>query len=203
MQPGLPGGADRPPPSAAPESDFHAAYRRLRELASDYYHISRAWTSAVTIRRVIDRFNNAILRKFTKFGGNTMELGLRPSGITKADQAYDVLHEMASQAERDRDFGRAGVIREALGAFDKRGRRSVAGADHETRHTRIPVQPGGAATAGGSRTDNRQSRPSHCRPTLPVNSTGSPSTRQLRGLARQYSNAGQALAHADACSAAH
>ena len=29
MQPGLPGGADRPPPSAAPESDFHAAYRRL------------------------------------------------------------------------------------------------------------------------------------------------------------------------------
>ena len=31
MQPGLPGGADRPPPSAAPESDFHAAYRRLRE----------------------------------------------------------------------------------------------------------------------------------------------------------------------------
>ena len=34
MQSGLPGGADRPPPSAAPESDFHAAYRRLRELGS-------------------------------------------------------------------------------------------------------------------------------------------------------------------------
>ena len=42
MQPGLPGGADRPPPSAAPESDFHAAYRRLRELCSHYYNISRA-----------------------------------------------------------------------------------------------------------------------------------------------------------------
>ena len=48
MQPGLPGGADRPPPSAAPESDFHAAYRRLRELGSHYYHISRM-TSAATI----------------------------------------------------------------------------------------------------------------------------------------------------------
>ena len=118
MQPGLPGGADRPPPSAAPESDFHAAYRRLRELASHYYHISRADIRS-DYHRVVNRLNNAILRKFTKCGGNTKELGLRTSGTTKTDQAYDALHEMARQAERDRDFGRAGEIRGALGAFDK------------------------------------------------------------------------------------
>ena len=74
MQPGLPGGADRPPPSAAPESDFHAAYRRLRELASHYYRISR-----MDIRddyhRAVMRFLKAISSKFTKFAGNTQELG--------------------------------------------------------------------------------------------------------------------------------
>ena len=105
MQPGLPGGADRPPPSAAPESDFHAAYRRLRELRSHYYHISRADIRS-DYHRVVHRFLKAILRKFTKFGGNTKELAHRPSATTQADQAYDALQEMARRAERDGDFGR-------------------------------------------------------------------------------------------------
>ena len=99
MQPGLPGGADRPPPSAAPESDFHTAYRRLRELGSHYHHISRMDIRS-DYHRVVHRFLKAILRKFTKFGGNTKELAHRPSATTKADRAYDALQEMASQAER-------------------------------------------------------------------------------------------------------
>ena len=36
MKLALLGGADRPPQPAAPESDFHAVYRRLRELRSQY-----------------------------------------------------------------------------------------------------------------------------------------------------------------------
>ena len=197
MQPGLPGGADRPPPSAAPESDFHAAYRRLRELGSHYNHISSACTSAVTIRRVIHRFNKAILGKFTKFGGNTKELGLRPSGTTKADQAYDALHEIARRAERDRDFGRAGEIREALGAIDKRAVEALQALT--TKHG-IPETPFIQAV---------QQPPAAVEPTMAVTAIPPPAHtpgqtdwiaayRQLRGLARQYSNAGHALACADA-----
>ena len=196
MQPGLPGGADRPPPSAAPESDFHAAYRRLRELCSHYYHIFKLDIRS-DYHRVIDRFRKAILAKFTKFGGNTKALELRPSGTTQADQAYDILHEMARQAERDRDFGRAGKIREALGAFDKGAVEALQALT--TKHG-IPksrfiqavqkpptaVEPTIAVTASPL--------PAH----TPIQSDWIAAYRQLRDLPRQYSNVGQALAHADA-----
>ena len=196
MQPGLPGGADRPPPSAAPESDFHAAYRRLRELASHYYNISR-----IDIRsdyhRVVNRFNQAILSRFNKFGGNTKELGLRPSATTKADQAYDALHEMASQAERDRDFGRASEIREALGAFDKRAVEALQAlaTKHgipETPFIHTVQQP--PAAAGPTMAVTAIPPPAH----TPGQTDWIATYRQLRGLTRQYSNAGHALAHADA-----
>ena len=196
MQPGLPGGADRPPPSAAPESDFHAAYRRLRELRSHYHNISRADIHS-DYRRVIERFRKAILRKFTKFGGNTKELALRPSATTKVDQAYDALHEMASQAERNRDFGRAGEIREALGAIDKRAVEALQALT--TKHG-IPETPFIQAV---------QQPPAAVEPTMAVTAIPPPAHtpgqtdwiaayRQLRDLTRQYSNAGQALALADA-----
>ena len=200
MQPGLPGGADRPPPSAAPESDFHAAYRRLRELCSHYYHISRMDIRS-DYHRVVIRFNNAILGKFTKFGGNTKELAHRPSGTTKADQAYDALHEMARQAERDRDFGRAGEIREALGTIDKRAVEALQALT--TKHG-IPETPFNQAV---------QQPPAAVEPTMAVTAIPLPAHtpiqtdwiaayRQLRDLPRQYSNAGQALARTDARSAA-
>ena len=196
MQPGLPGGADRPPPAAAPESDFHAAYRRLRKLRSHYYSISRADIRS-DYARVVIRLNTAILRKFTKFGGNTKELGLRPSGTTMADQAYDALHEMARQAERARDFGRAGEIREALGAIDKGAVEALQ--ELTTKHG-IPETPFIQAV---------QKPPAAAEPTMAVTAIPPPAHtpvqtdwfaayRQLRDLTRKYSIAGQALAHADA-----
>ena len=199
MQPGLPGGADRPPPSAAPESDFHVDYRRLRELCSHYYHISRMDIRS-DYHRVVNRFNQAILSKFSKFGGNTKELAHRPSATTQADQAYDALHEMASQAERDRDFGLAGEIREALGAFDKRAVEALQALT--TKHG-IPETPFIQAV---------QQPPTAAEPTMAVTAIPPPAHtpgqtdwiaayRQLRDLTRQYSNAGQALALADARSA--
>ena len=195
MQPGLPGGADRPPPSAAPESDFHAAYRRVRELRSHYYQISRADIHS-DYHRVASRFLMAILRKFTKFGGNTKELGQCSSATTKADQAYDALHEMARRAERDGDFGRAGEIREALGAFDKRAVEALQALT--TKHG-IPETPFIQAV---------QQPPAAAEPTMAVTDIPPPAHtpgqtdwiatyRQLRGLSRQYSNAGHALVHAD------
>ena len=197
MQPGLPGGADRPPP--APESDFHAAYRRLRELRSHYHNISRMDIRS-DYHRIVIRFNQAILRQFTKFGGNTKELAQCPSATTKADQAYDVLHEIASQAERNRDFGRAGEIREALGAFDKRAVKALQALT--TKHG-IPETPFIHAV---------QQPPAAAEPTMAVTAIPPPAHtpvqldwiavyRQLRDLARQYSNAGQDLARTDARSA--
>ena len=196
MQPGLPGGADRPPPAAAPESDFHAAYRRLRELGSHYYQISRMDIRS-DYHRAVNHFSRAILNKFTKFGGNTKELELRPSGTTKADQAYDALHEMASRAERNRDFGRAGEIREALGAFDKRAVEALQALT--TKHG-IPETPFIQAV---------QQPPPAVEPTMAVTAIPPPAHtpvqtdwfaayRQLRDLTRQYSNAGHTPAHADA-----
>ena len=200
MQPGLPGGADRPPPSAAPESDFHEAYRRLRELRSHYGNISAADIRG-DYHRVVDRFSRTILRRFTKFGGNTTELAQYPSATTKVDQAYDALHEMASQAERARDFARASEIREALGAFDKRAVEALRALT--TKHG-IPESPFIQVV---------QQPPAAAEPTMAVTAIPLPAHtpiqwdwiaayRQLRDLAWQYSNAGQDLAHADACSAA-
>ena len=199
IQPGLPGGADRPPPSAAPESDFHVAYRRLRELRSHYHHISRMDIRS-DYHRVVIRLNNAILGKFTKFGGNTKELAHRPSATTKTDRTYDALHEMASQAERDRDFGRAGEIREALGAIDRRAVEALQ--ELTTKHGK-PEAPFIQAV---------QQPPAAVEPTMavtaipppdhtPIQSDWIAAYRQLRDLGWQYSNAGQALARADARSA--
>ena len=193
MQPGLPGGADRLPPSVAPESAFHAAYRRLRELSSHYHHISRADIRS-DYHRVVARFLKAILRKFIKFGGNTKDLAQRPSATTQADQAYDALHEMASQAERDRDFGLAGEIREALGAIDKRAVEALQALT--TKHG-IPEAPFIQAV---------QQPLAAVEPTMAVTAIPPPghtpiqldwiaAYRQLRDLRRHYSNAGQALAH--------
>ena len=147
--------------------------------------------------RVVSRFNQAILSKFTKFGGNTQELGQRTSGTTKTDRAYDILHEMAGQAERERDFGRAGEIREALGAIDKRAVEALQ--ELTTKHG-IPESP--FIQAG-------QKPPAAAEPTMAVTAIPPPAHtpvqtdwiaayRQLRDLIRQYSNAGQALARADA-----
>ena len=137
------------------------------------------------------------MHKFTKCGGNTKELRLRPSGTTKTDQAYDALHEMARQAERDRDFGRAGEIRGTLGAFDKRAVEALQALT--TKHG-IPETPFIQAV---------QQPPAAAESTMAVTAIPPPAHTpgqtdwiatytQLRDLTRKYSFAGQALAHADA-----
>ena len=196
IQPGLPGGADRPPPSAAPESDFHTAYRRLRELASHYYHISRA-DNRRDYKLVITSIYKTILRKFHKFGGNTKELAQGPSATTRADHAYDALHEMARRAERNRDFGRAGEIREALRAIDKRAVEALQEltTKHgipETPFIQAVQQPPAAVESTMAITDIPP--PAH----TPVQTDWLAAYRQLRDLNRHYSNAGHTLAHANA-----
>ena len=115
MKLGLPGGGDDPPQFVAPKSDFHAVYRRLRELRA--YHKHHCATNiARNFERGIDRVSKRIQKQFRRFGGKLNEMPPRPYRTTRADQAYVALQETARQADRDRDLARAGEIREALDA---------------------------------------------------------------------------------------
>ena len=112
------GGAGRPPQRAAPESDFHAVYRRLRELRSQ--HRSRSGTAiAKDITSAVMCVSTRVMRLFERFGGELDKLPIRSSDSTRADRAYLALQETARQADSDGDLGRAGAIRDALNAIDK------------------------------------------------------------------------------------
>ena len=194
MQPGLPGGADRPPPAAAPESDFHAAYRRLRELRSHYHNISRADIRS-DYHRVINRVSKSALRKFNSFGGKPQDL-TPYSGITKADQAYDSLQETARQAERAEDPIRAGAIRAALDALDRQAVESLQALTTKYGMFEAPITP------------SMQRPPAAAEPTATVAAIPPPARtpiqidwftayRQLRDLMRRFSNTGHHLADTD------
>ena len=115
---GLLGGADRPPQSAVPESDFPAAHQKLRELRSYYNRIHESAIS-YEFERAINRVTQRVSHRFNSFRGQTMHPLARAYGITVADQAYSGLQDMARQADNDRDFMRAGEIREALNEIDR------------------------------------------------------------------------------------
>ena len=112
------GGADRPPQPAAPESDFHAVYRRLRELRSQHPNRSGA-AIARDIKCAVMRISQRVLRLFKRFGGEPDKLPIRLSEFTRADRAYVALQETARQAEIKDDLLLAGAIRDALDAIDK------------------------------------------------------------------------------------
>ena len=112
------GGADHPPQSAAPESDFPAIIRRLNELHS---HYDRHFRTDIVFdyHQVIHHFSEEIIHRFKEFVGNTEKLANRPRGVAIAEPAYLALQEAALQAEREDDLRRAATIRVALRAIDK------------------------------------------------------------------------------------
>ena len=194
MKLGLPGGADRPPQPAAPESDFHAAYRRLRELRSHYYHTSRADILG-DYHRTVDRISRSVLRKFDSFGGKPQDLTLC-SGLTKADRAYDSLQETARRAERAEDPILAGAIRAALDALDRQAVETLQALTtkygmFEAPFTRAVQRP----PAATERTATVAAIPPPAR--TPIQIDWFTAYRQLRGLMRRFSNTGHRLAFAD------
>ena len=116
---GLLGGADRPPQSAVQASDFLTVNRRMRELRSHYYRLSRMDVE-LDCGLAIQRLNARVMRSFQGFGGQVSDLARRPPGTTIPEEAYRALQKMARQTERDGDLVRAGEIREFLNAIDKR-----------------------------------------------------------------------------------
>ena len=110
---GLPGGADRPPQSAAPESDFHTVYRRLRELRRYYY--GRCLMGIENdFQNAIERIYRRIRRQFKKLNGSGAELANLSPDATMADQTYRVLQKMARDAENEGAVGQTAQILEAL-----------------------------------------------------------------------------------------
>ena len=172
MKLGLLGGADRPPQPAPPESATHAAYKRLRQLRSHYYRLSRT-DIVCELTAAIDRIHRRILSLFKHFCASPDELAQRTIDMTMADQAYLVLQKTARQAERDSDLVRARAILGALRATDKHALDELQALTTKHRMAAAPstqaMQPP-PAMANPTVTVAAIRR----RPALPCNSTGSP-----------------------------
>ena len=117
---GLPGGADRPPQSAAPKSDSPSAIRTLREIRTHDAFLSRM-NSVLDrdIRLVATLVCRGIVSEFEKFGGRIPNPEIRTFGIAKSEEAYLALQDMARQADGNDSPVLAGEIRDALDAIDK------------------------------------------------------------------------------------
>ena len=116
---GLLGGADRPPQPAAPESDFLATCRGLRELRSYFNFHARADIAhefELAIKRVTDR----IERMFDHFAAPGDYLANHPRDTIKADFTYLALQKRADKAEMQNNSDWAGSVRSALERITER-----------------------------------------------------------------------------------
>ena len=114
---GLLGGADRPPRSATPESDFFAVYRRLRGIRDHTIRLSRTDITG-DVGTALDRVHRIAVRHFESLGWPVEDLAWRAPGISMAEEAYCVLQDAARQADDDGNLARAGELREALEHID-------------------------------------------------------------------------------------
>ena len=114
---GLLGGADRPPRSATPESDFFAVYRRLRDIRDHTIRLSRT-DIADDVGTALDRVHRIAVRHFESLGWPVEDLAWRAPGMSMAEEAYRVLQDAARQADDDGNLARAGELREALEHID-------------------------------------------------------------------------------------
>ena len=198
---GLLGGADRPPQSAAPESDFDALFSRLRDLRARYDRFS-AGDISHDIDRAIDRTRKRVAGQFVRFGGSTRELEQRRCGITTTEHGYLALQKMARRAERDAEFARAAEIRKSLYTIDERtieelqwllGTYDIA----EAPSTRAMQPP--PATAESTVTVAAMPPPAH----TPTQFDWITAYRQLWDLTHQFLEVRWDLVHADFRSATH
>ena len=106
---GLLGGADRPPQPAAPESDFLAVLRDLREHRS-YFNLNARTDIGHEFQLAIKRITKRIERMFDLFAEPGNKWARPPFGTTNAEYGYHTLQKWAELAEMERNFGRAGRI---------------------------------------------------------------------------------------------
>ena len=191
----LPGGADRPPRPATPETDFIAVNRRLRELRSRYDCVSEP-DIAFVLDRATSRVSDRTMSQFRKFGGNKAELAKRTTCLTSAEKAYLALQEMARQAERDADSARAAEIRQALNVIDSDAIKELNWLYRryeivEAPATRTMQQP--SAMARPTTTVAAIPSPAH----TSIQSDWITAFRRLCDLTRYFADIGRGPAHAD------
>ena len=195
IKPGLPGGADRPPQPAAPESDFRPVYSRLRELTRRYHKPSQVRISR-EFKAAVERVTRAAVCQFTNFGGNTEELAQRPPGVTNADQAVLALQKLARQASMEGDSVRAGKIRAALDGVNEYAVETLQALCTkydiaDAPPTRAMQQP--PATSGPNVTVTAIPPPAH----TPIQSDWASTYRQVRALGRRFRAIRSDRAHLD------
>ena len=186
MKGGLPGGADRPSQSPAPESDFIATYRRMRDLRIHYRRLSKP-NIVRDFQSAVHSASESILFQFQRFGGRNEDLGKRSAGATMADKAYVSLQGMARRADSDGNRARAGRIRGVLDAIDKQAveRLQALCANHgvaDATSTQAMQRP--PVTAGPSMTGAAIPPPAHA----PVQFDWIAAYWRLRDLARHFLN---------------
>ena len=121
---GLLGGADRPPQPAAPESDFLAVLRDLREHRS-YFNLNARTDISHEFQLAIDRITKRIVHMFDLFAEPGDKMANRPPGVPNAEYGYRTLQKWAELAEMERNFGRAGRIRPNMRSVTKMAARQL------------------------------------------------------------------------------
>ena len=162
---GLLGGADRPPQPAAPESDFLAVLRDLREHRS-YFKLHARADICHEFQLAIDRITKRIVRMFDLFAEPGDTLAKRLSGPSNAEYGYRTLQKWAELAEMERNFDRAGRTARTWSLSPRLPPRNCR---RYARNTKS-AQPRPPWRCSGYQ--RRQRRPSP-----PIDPIGSPSTR--------------------------
>ena len=107
-----------PPAYASIQSGWTPAFSQLRGLARYFSDIGRKAISA-DIYSANLRVTRAVMYKFRKFGGNPTHLLPNSSGVTRSEQAYRAIEDMARRAAESDNAARAGELRQTLEAIQE------------------------------------------------------------------------------------
>ena len=113
IEPGLPGGADRPSPETEPASDLIVTFRRLRDLRGHYTHQSND-AAAAECTRVITNYRSRVLYQFKVRDGDPYAVPKSAADDTLAERSFHGLREMARRAETAGNTKAASEIRAYL-----------------------------------------------------------------------------------------
>ena len=107
-----------PPVRTTIQSDVISAYRQLRSEATRFTVLG--WIRANRdFHEAADFISEAVMRRFMTLGGNPEQVISLPSGISRTEQAYRAIDDIARQAAGSGGAARANQARKALEAIDR------------------------------------------------------------------------------------
>ena len=111
--------AIQPPPARTTiQSGVISAYRQLRSEANRFTVLG--WIRANwDFHEAADRISEAVMRRFMILGGNPEHVISLPSGVSRTEQAYRAIDDIARQAAGSGGAARANQARKDLEAIDR------------------------------------------------------------------------------------